>query len=76
MITKLMTLVIASYPLVSCNKERPSAPSARPSSDTRHTPPRDTFPVAPNAGGPESSGTRSDYKPTTGAGGIEETKPK
>ncbi|MBX3743643.1 MAG: hypothetical protein KF712_21840 [Akkermansiaceae bacterium] len=62
-----------SLSIVSCDQEAASPPPTRadgnPAPDIRRDR-RDAPATAPTA---EGSGTRSDYKPTTGQGGRQET---
>jgi hypothetical protein len=63
--------------LSSCNKESAPAEAGGGSSSaaTHKEPPADAGTGNAEARGVQTgSGTRSDYKPTTGPGGVEETK--
>ena len=77
--TRFLMVATLAFGLPSCQKEheinRVDQEATSPSEPGRVTAPKDAGTGNAEAKGVQSgSGTRSDYKPTTGPGGIEESK--
>jgi hypothetical protein len=71
----IAVLTISSSILASCQKDRADEGGTPPAEAGQTTVPKDAGTGNTEAKGVQSgSGTRSDYKPTTGPAGVEESK--